>query len=373
MLFHNNFEDRYSWCDTPNWFELKSKLYADICTWEPRKLDEVFFHFKAPNAGWMDFDVYVNGEKKHSTYFSAAFDPFRELRVWMEDVVNDFKLCSSMAIEIEGRTLIFHYENIKLCDVSVRRKFINEDREKDEWEFTDADTHPTIGVFCLYDSACDALPIICMCSAKQLVQSLYGSLLEYATGEYKNKIPRDWYYMDLDYDDDDNEWKPLCDNWDFYNIIKSPLIEWFIYSKDGYRHKCHKFKPTPKIKETIHMWAEWGGGLFWQGKCCGNADGFYIETGCKRIELTDIPELREWYDEFDNRAPEDIWPEDEYNKWFAKGWELAKLVRKRLPENVDLFYQWRKYALQSPFDGNKEIPLIVPNDNLEIKKSTKNS
>ena len=55
MLFHNNFEDRYLWCNTPNWFELKSKLYADICTWKPRKLDEVFFHFKAPNAGWMDY------------------------------------------------------------------------------------------------------------------------------------------------------------------------------------------------------------------------------------------------------------------------------------------------------------------------------
>ena len=33
-----------------------------------------------------------------------------------------------MAVEIEGPILIFHYENIKLCDVFVRRKFINEDK-----------------------------------------------------------------------------------------------------------------------------------------------------------------------------------------------------------------------------------------------------
>ena len=114
------------------------------------------------------------------------------------------------------------------------------------------------------------------------------------------------------------------------------------------------------------MWAEWGGGLFWQGKCCGDANGFFIETGCKRIDLTDMPELREWYDEFDNRTPEDVWPKEEYNKWFERGWTLAKLVRKRLPDSVDLFYQWKRYSLSRPIEGNSDIPFIVPNENMNL-------
>lgn len=355
MVFHNNFEDRYTFCDTPNWFELKSKLYADMSKWEPRTPDEVFFHFKAPNAGWMDFEVFINGKKKHECYFSAAFDPFYDLKVWMEDIVNDCKMCSTLPIEIEGRTLIFHYENIKLCDVSVRRRFVHEDREKDKWELTNANSHPTIGLFCLYDSNCDTLPVVCLCSAKQLVSCLYNALLEYATGRHSDKISKQWYYT-----------KYMSDKWNFYNTIKSPLIEWFIYSDNGYRHCRPKFSTPPTIKETIHMWAEWGGGLFWQGKCCGNANGFFIETGSKRIDLTDMSELKEWYDEFDNQAPEDNWPEEEYSKWFEKGWVLAKLVRKRLPNNVDLFYQWQRIMVPSSMEIHNEIPLIVPNENMNL-------
>ena len=361
MIFHNNFEDRYSWCNTPNWFQLKSKLYAKVCKWEPREPDKIFFHFKAPDAGWMDFDVYVNGEMKHKCHFSAVFDPFRELRVWMEDIVNDFKLCSSLPIEIEGRSLIFHYENIKLCDVSVRRKFINEEREKDEWESTNADTHPTIGLFCLYDSACKEFPVVCLCSAKQLVFSLYSALLEYATGKHREKISKDWYYTEHDANGN-----YVYNKWCFYNTIKSPLIEWFLYSNEGYRHKCPKFKPTLEINDVIHMWAEWGGGLFWRGKCCGNADGIFVESENMRIDLTDLRELKEWYNEFDDSTPEDEWPVEKYDKWFEKGWELAKVVRKRLPDNIDLHYQWRRYRLPKSFDGNCDLPLIVPNENLML-------
>lgn len=348
MILHDNFQDRYAECVTPNWFELRSKLYAEVCKWKPRKPDEVFFHFKAPDAGWMDFDVYVNGEKRHKCYFSSIFNPFPNLKVWLEDIANDLKMSSTLPIDIEGRTLIFHYENIKLCEVSVRRRFVNDDIDKDEWESTDANTDSTIGLFCLYDSACDTLPIVCMCQAKQLVSSLYNSLLYYAIGTHGKKIEQEWY----DYD-----------QWHFYNTIKSPLIEWFIYSNRGYRHQIPQFASAPVIKETIHMWAEWGDGLFWShGRCCGNAEGFRIETDNTRIDLTDIPEIRVWYDEFDNSYPEDQWPDEKYNVWFKKGWELAKLVRKRLPDSVDLFYQWDAHLLQCYIQGESDIPFIVPNE-----------
>ena len=114
------------------------------------------------------------------------------------------------------------------------------------------------------------------------------------------------------------------------------------------------------------MWAEWGGGLFWQGGCCGDAEGFKIETENKQIVLTDIPEIGEWYNEFDKRTPEDKWPEEDYNRWFAQGWELAKLVRKRLPDNVDLFYQWKCTMVPLSVEMHNEIPLIVPNENMRL-------
>lgn len=115
------------------------------------------------------------------------------------------------------------------------------------------------------------------------------------------------------------------------------------------------------------MWAEWGGGLFWQGGCCGNAEGFCIENGKTQITLEDIPEIREWYNEFDNRSPEEEWPEEEYNRWFTKGWEFAKLVKKKLPDNVDLFYQWKRMVYSSK-NIQRDIPLIVPNENMKLSR-----
>lgn len=353
MALHENFQEEFIVYYTPKWFKLRSELYAEACEWKPRKPDEIFFHFKNTDAAWMDFDVYVNGEKKHECYFSAVFNPFHNLKVWMEDIVNDFKMSSTLPINIEGRTLIFHYENIKLCEISDRRRWISNERDKDEWELTDANTHPTIGLFYIYDSACKTLPVVCMCQAKQLVSCLYNALLRYAIGPHSEKIAQEWY------DDDDD-----YDNWYFYNTIKSPLIEWFIYSKGGYRHQVPQFTATSVIKEAIHMWTEWGDGLFWSnGLCCGNAEGFVVKTDNKRIDLTDIPELRVWYDEFDNSYCEEKWSDDKYQEWLKRGWELAQLVRKKLPDSIDLFYQWKEYSLQCNIQGDSDIPFIVPNEN----------
>ena len=79
--------------------------------------------------------------------------------------------------------------------------------------------------------------------------------------------------LKLAYDDDGN---PTEDRWTFYNHIKSSLIEWNYDSKEAYRHVKPKFKETPAVKETVHMWAEWGDALFWhqRGGCCGNAESF---------------------------------------------------------------------------------------------------
>ena len=79
MAFHENFQEEFIVYYTPKWFKLRSELYAEACEWKPRKPDEIFFHFKNLDAGWMDFDVYVNGEKKHECYFSAVFNHFHNI------------------------------------------------------------------------------------------------------------------------------------------------------------------------------------------------------------------------------------------------------------------------------------------------------
>ena len=368
MVFHPNFcQRRLDCCDTPDWFEQRSKLYEEVAKWDNGNIKEVYFDFSSPDCGWIDVSIYFDGKKIHTFPISEAFDPFCEIKEWMEDVVNDFKLGSDLYIFVEGRTIILHYEHIRLAQVGCGRKFVNEDRDKDEWESYDANSHYDIGLFYVYDSVEDEIPVACLCKTKDFLFSLYNGLLYYSSkSKHSILIGKEWYYSD--HDDDGT---PLLSNWDLYNTLKSPLLEWNYDSKEAYRHQRPRFNAVPPIKETVHMWAEWCDALFWhqRGGCCGNADGFSIDTEDLWIDLSDMKELRIWYDEFDNRDPSVDWEDDTYWSWFHRGWGLAKEVRKRLPASVDLFYQWKYFKKEDDEFKSVEIPIIVPDErNLVTKK-----
>lgn len=371
MIFHENFCERpLDICDTPQWFALRGDLYKEVSIWKNKPFDQVYFEFSKPDCGWINVTVYVNSKKKSLFPLSEAHNPFKELRSWMEDVVNDFKLAADLYIEVEGRTIIFHYEHIKLANVGCGRKFVSDDYDKDEWESYDANTSaPDTGLFYIYDSGKMTISVVCYCRTKDFLASLYNGLMYYASrSNHVSLIGKEWFYMD--HDEDGNA---LFDNWDFYNTIKSPLIEWNHNAKCAFRHERPVFKETPKIKETVHMWAEWGDGLFWhqRGGCCGNAEGFFVDTDNTRVDLSDIPELREWYDEFDMSIPEIGRTKEEYEDWYKRGWELAKKIRMRLPESVDLFYEWKYFPLEGSKWGHDHISILVPDERLLIKRQTK--
>lgn len=368
MIFHSGFRERaLDFYDTPSWFESRSQVYKEVASWNNKNIDQVYFDFSAPDCGWMYVSIYVNGKKIHEFPLTAAFDPFHELKTWMEDIVNDFKLSSDLYLELEGRTAILHYEHIKLAQVGSERKFVHEEYNIDEWEDYDANYGaPDICLFYLYDSGVNGIPVVCCCRTKDFLLALYNGLLYYAS-RTKNAplIGKEWYYMD--HDDDGN---PIESNWTFYNRLKSPLIEWNLDSRLAYRHERPVFKDHPMIKETVHMWTEWGDGLFWhqRGGCCGNAEEFFVDTESATIDLSDLPDIRTWYDEFDMRTPDADWPDEQFKPWLNKGWELAKIVRTRLPMEVDLFYHWKPFKLDDNEWGYVDIPIIVPDTRLLIPK-----
>ena len=361
MIFHQNFCTRHmDICATPEWFTLRSNLYKEISEWKDRPFDQVYFDFTEPADGWIDVSVFVNGAETHTFPLSAACDPFGNLKIWMEDIVNDYKISSEMYIEAEGRTIILHYEHIKLAQVC----FINEEPGKDEWESYDANNSGSdTGLFYIYDSAARTLPVVCYCRTKDILLYLYNGLMYYASRTKSAiLIGKEWYYAA--HDDDGN---PIYDNWDFYNTLKSPLLEWNLDSELAYRHEIPTFYEAPKILETVHMWAEWADALFWhqRGGCCGNAERFFVDTENTEIDLTDMPELRIWYDEFNNSDIFAAMPEE----WYKRGWEIAKKVRMRLPQSVDLFYEWKPFPGNSKGIKGSEIPILVPDDRLRIKKN----
>ena len=94
-----------------------------------------------------------------------------------------------------------------------------------------------------------------------------------------------------------------------------------------------------------------------------------MDTDNTTIDLSDMPEVRTWYDEFNNRAPEEDWDDKDFIPWFNRGWELANKIRQRLPLTVDLYYHWKSFSMEDSESGCVDIPIVVPDDRLLIKRN----
>ena len=350
MLYYNN-----------NWFSERSKLDAQMSEKDiiNCKKDSTFFAFGKPNAGWIEMKVFVNGEQKLIGLLSTVYDPFTEIKHWLEDIVKEDLLEHTLRIECEGSALFFHYENLYCAEVGV--SFVGEERTTIDFN---AFTNQGIGLFYIYDSSNNTMSVQAICYTKEFVKSMYLAMLYMCncSKDIREVFIKEWYYLE----NEDSQPSNVLDNWTMYNTIKSPLIEWDLQSDECYRHKRPNFIETLLVNERVHMWAEYGDALFWTtGGCCGTADEFYTEKH-GTISLKEIEGIREWYDEWDEN-PSYAWPEEKCKAHRARGFELAKKVRAILPDTLDLYYDFWYPAIKTvnnQYGISESLPVIVFNQKL---------
>ena len=258
-------------------------------------------------------------------------------------------MVTSLRINIEGAELYFQYEILR------------------EGENVDI---PEIGVFYIYCSDTDSIPVHAIVDSKELITALYLAILDLAADGYNRKhsdFEHEWYYSENSYA------KRKWSNMTFYNLVKSPLIEWYIHTDKFSRHSP-RFRKMPKIRETIQMWCDYGHALFWGNDACiGDSDSISTDTAGE-IDLSGIKGLYEWYNEWNKTPLEEVLYNDNEMvsaDWFERGRQLAFQVRELLPDTIDLYYcSWYptvKVMQERSFDslGNEyhfpeRLPMIVP-------------
>lgn len=116
--------------------------------------------------------------------------------------------------------------------------------------------------------------------------------------------------------------------WGPYNEMKSNVIESYIaghipFSEHG---------TNIPVNETIVMFPDYGGCIFWDtmGVGVGDADEVCLETGNFKLDVPGLDKWSEFYDNHDDSLS--------FEEYWRVGWELAKKVRKQLPDNIDLYY-----------------------------------
>ena len=131
------------------------------------------------------------------------------------------------------------------------------------------------------------------------------------------------------YDDRDNPPKEeeRCALWRPYNDLKSRKIESFIYGLD-----IKEDGILPHVNESFVLFPDWGGCIFWDSMGAGCGDFAELVTDYDDIKLN-VPGLEKWGDFYDNHDDSQT-----FEEWWQEGWELAKEIRRHLPDRIDIYY-----------------------------------
>lgn len=130
-------------------------------------------------------------------------------------------------------------------------------------------------------------------------------------------------------------------------MYPSSDMEWFDEDTDI------QVKPIRHV--AVLMMPDHNDSLFWNIKRnrIGGCDSIEIE-GVFAIGCLDVPGLKEWYNDWEEGITNSrkCWSNAQWKSWWSTGLELAREVRKKLPQNVTLYY----------FTLNDQVWLIRPSD-----------
>lgn len=327
----------------PGWFKGRIKLYETLDPYAmPTQTDEIRIKLSGMSAGCLDITVYLNGQEMFVSHLSYLTYPIHSLRSWLERIVSS-EHTSIWEVDEEGSLTTFCVERLNCLNYCTDWGYHNEEERLSNY-----------GLFYLYDSVSDSIKCSAIVNSKQLVNDFYMELLEFSgcIWDEKEQDFSQWFYDSCD--------KEMgASNWDFYNQIKSPYIEYQLHGKCT--HVDWRIIKEPVfIKSFIVMDPDYGDALFWEdGVCCGGADRIWIGEGKDEIEidLSSIVGLDDWQSEYERSYMDDV-----ADDFYDRGWLLAKEVRKLFPDNVELVYYHHKSPHKYMIGRYKRELKLVPNE-----------
>lgn len=195
------------------WFEHRSQIYAELAKKGAlnRPLDSVTFNFAEPEVGWIDVSVFVNGEKKAFIPLSDVYDPFDDIKEWLESIVKKINHTNTILIDCESEHVFLAYEHISIYS----EEFPNDDKK-----------HRSMGLFYIYNSYDDKILFSALCNTTEFISSFYRSLREMVLQCKEYHFNDHWYCAPYYEDNDDDE--EIDENRVFYDHIESSIVESYL-------------------------------------------------------------------------------------------------------------------------------------------------
>ena len=187
----------------------RSRIFAKYGERLPQIADRVSFKFDKPISGWIELMIQVNYEEANTLGLSSVYEPFQEMKEWLEDIVLNDKKCSKkssiLEIDCEGYEAVIYYEPVF------------EQRNKNT------------GIFYVYDTSDNRIWADAYCETPIFVKTIYEAIVNYAkemalTSDFVEEWVWDAYNSEMGpYDEDSPELKDF-----FLNKVRSEIVEDYI-------------------------------------------------------------------------------------------------------------------------------------------------
>lgn len=197
-----------------NWLNERAKLLAKYAEHMPKNANYVQVTFDPPKYGWICMHVCVNYKEKGYLTLSADTDePFEKIIRWMEYIVTSDYGVSLTQIDCDPNLVTIYFDPIL------------------SWEGYNGHAYRDgyCGLFYIYDTDGHQIVVDTICCAKDLVKSLYNSIVCYAKEMQQNEdFVHEWvshlYNDEIDDDNEDSEEvKDL-----FLNKVRSEVLERYL-------------------------------------------------------------------------------------------------------------------------------------------------
>jgi hypothetical protein len=194
-----------------HWLSERSKLFAKYAEGLPKNSSYVQVSLDPPKYGMIDMHLCVNYKEKGLLTPSADTDePFDKIKRWLEDIVTSSTGVSWVTIDCDPELVTLCFEPILYWDG------YNGHAYRDGY----------CGIFYVYDSALNNIMFDTLCTAEDLVKSLYNSIINYAEEMRQNDdVIENWVLHEICAEDEGlEEDSPELKKY-FLKDVKSDVIE----------------------------------------------------------------------------------------------------------------------------------------------------
>ena len=205
-----------------HWLHERSMLFEKYAVNMPSNADRIDLQLEYPACGWIDMHVIVNDKEKVVIDTSYVYEPFEDIKEWLENIVSHIFDFTPAGVNIynECFNFLLYFEPI----------FIQTDEQMTH------NLQELYGLFYIYDGDKRKIVADALCETKEFVKTVYQNILTFAQTQRGNeRFFEEWietvYVEECDrLGDDDTQTKEI-----FVNKVSSELIERFLADKNSTR------------------------------------------------------------------------------------------------------------------------------------------